>query len=198
MVTPKNRFRGRIKTIESLRSKQIKLKNKGLITQRDLDRLYEASFLMVFNAFEYFVEEQFFCLLMGKQYCNRRVRPLIQVNSLKTARQVVFDGKSYKKFLPLNNLKDISSIYFYKGYPFVDFSLTDSQNVMICKNTRNLIAHGSQSAKKTFITKVVASTSVGNSVSTAAAFLQHRHSGTQNFYESLTSRLIDISNKLSN
>jgi hypothetical protein len=126
MADPIDRFFLRVRKAEKFRIKTESLNSRNLISDQQLNYVYEVVFLSIFVGFENFVEEQFIAIMagrvepMGCQFARR-----VNFNSSQTARKTLYQNKSYIDLLPYEQLKKVSKIYFRGGRPFT--TLQDPQ-----------------------------------------------------------------------
>ena len=123
--------------------------------ERELASLYEALFLQSVVAFELMIEDIFLGLVTGQIIHQRPAKPLVTFPNLPAARKIVMRDR-YLNWLPYENLKKISEIYFVPDKnPFSGCPIPHTQEMRKAYLIRNYIAHKSEYARHIFETEVV-------------------------------------------
>ena len=136
---------------------QIKeLHANGHIDDHTLEYFYEGIFLRSVTAFENFLEELFFCLLVPdrrnpavKELLVEFGSPLVGITfrDEAIARSVLLNGQDYLKWLPYKECTDRSAIFFPTGSPYVSLSQPRKDELSRVYAHRNAIAHQSPAAR---------------------------------------------------
>ena len=195
---PADIFRKEQVRIESLRVAAESACNSGLLTNQNLEVVYEAGFLALFVAVENFVEDLFIDTMIGKHVpkgCrfNRR----IEVISKSTARELLYDGRSYVDLFPYDHLKRKSKIYFTGGRPFSLLEKTDIKEIEFFHKMRNLIAHKSRGSHRSFSDLLDGRAVLPPSKRTAARYLRSTFAVNVNRFQQDSASLLLISSRLS-
>lgn len=167
-------------------NKQKGLLEKGHVTDRDVDFIYEIAFLSAYVSFEVFIERQFEALLAGKNYYRGRVvRRRLEIRSERVAREVIKGRNVFPKYLPVEELEKLARIFFSDGKPFTLLTLPHKNDLAKGQSIRNFIAHRSRSAREKFEGTVLSGVSLRPSKRTPAGFLRSPISSHQDRFEQM-------------
>jgi hypothetical protein len=196
-------YSNKLKKLDFTRQNTEKLFRQGLLTNRDVNQIYEGLFLSAFIGFENFLESIFLALLVKTSIYESvyyDVKPLITVNSYRVAYKILKGPtQNYIKWTPFNNFFKLAKIYFKSGKPFTILEQNEKNHLQKCTIIRNLIAHKSTSSKKKFYNQVIGSTSIPVKERQVAYYLRgiyRRTPNTQTRYEILVALLSQISIKI--
>ena len=193
MARPYEDLINELKRYTRLVRKQKFLQNSGLLTNRDLDFVYEIAFLSAYTSFEVFLERQFEALLAGRPYYrNRAVGRRIVVNSERVARDVIRGTNRYPKYLPIENLEDLAKIFFTGGEPFTLLSEARKTSLRRGQIIRNYIAHRTRSTQQRFEQRVLVGITLRPSQRNPAGFLRRPVSNQQDRFEQMIAELASI------
>jgi hypothetical protein len=146
-----NDFRKEIRRIESFRVTAEALFSTNHITQKHLEYVYDVSFLSLFIGFENFFENALLNMMCGNHVpAGIQFKVRITFRSPAVAREALYDGRNYTDLLPVKNLVRKASIYLTGGRPFSSITSAERSDLEFFVSTRNLIAHKSKGAEKTF------------------------------------------------
>lgn len=149
MASPRKRLESHISRYNVYRKKNDRLYNKGLISSKDIELVYEVVFFRSFIEFEVFLEEQFIHLLCGNRLANnRKAKPVHVFQSKKLARQIIYSGRNYIDWLPYDRTVTMAKSFFRDGMPFSGLERVDKQLLERMRVIRNYIAHKSSHTRK--------------------------------------------------
>jgi len=121
------------------------------ISQIQLERITELSFLRIFIAWESFLEESFIRYLVGaKSPSGFRPRKYVDPKNLDHATKLIYSGRQYFRWNSPSEITAISEIYFKDGEPYknvIQGAITSLNEMSII---RNRIAHKSIDSKNKF------------------------------------------------
>ena len=140
-----------VKSLEATRSKVEDLLLRKEVTIEDVEQVYAGLFLNAFTEFEALIEDVFLSILEGTHASNipstkRRVE--IVPNSL--TREVLFEGRNYLDWLPLDKTTERAVRFLNNGEPFSKFDDKEKFLINRLHHIRNAVAHKSDAAKKKF------------------------------------------------
>ncbi|HEY5233230.1 MAG TPA: hypothetical protein VIK35_06840 [Verrucomicrobiae bacterium] len=140
-----------IKSLEATRSKVEGLLLRNEVTIEDVEQVYAGLFLNAFTEFEALIEDVFLSILEGTHASTipstkRRIE--IIPNSL--TREVLFEGRKYLDWLPLDKTTERAARFLNKGEPFSKLEEKEKFLINRLHNIRNAVVHKSDSAKKKF------------------------------------------------
>lgn len=151
MADPIDSFFSRVRKAEKFRIKTEDLTSQNLLSDQQLNYVYEVVFLSIFVGFENFIEEQFVAIMAGRiepKGCKFSRR--VNFNSSQTARKTLYQNRSHIDLLPYEQLKKVSKIYFRGGRPFTTLQDPQKQYLKLMHSMRNQIAHRSRGSQKLF------------------------------------------------
>ena len=193
----------RFKALNRTRIKIANFETTGLITKRDLERVYEGLFLSAHVAFEGFIEQLFIGLLVsgqGVESSRTDIVPRVTVRTHQIAREMVFGpNRQYIDWFPYKRTMDIAKIYFRGGRPFTELAEAQKDYLTKSHTIRNAIAHQSRYSLKQFEKQVVASTPLPSREKTPAGYLRghFRITPVQTRYENFIIQMLLIAKQLS-
>ncbi len=182
-----NRLQRHVGRAQSARVAADRARTAGILNERDVDYMYEATFLSVVSAFEGFLEDLFFCALLGRSEISQ-AGPAVSFRSMTEARSVLLGEQrnGYLDWLPFDRSMERADRYLRSGRPFSRLrrQAADRNLIRTSHMTRNLIAHDSDSARGKF----EAHAGKGRS---AAAYLR-QSIGKSTRHQDLTANLLRI------
>ena len=193
----------RFKALDRTRRKIANFETDGVITKRDLERVYEGLFLSAHVAFEGFIEQLFIGLLVSEQGIKSSrtdIVPRVTVKTHQIAREMVFGpNRQYIDWFPYKRTVDIAKIYFRGGRPFTELAEAQKDYLTKSYTIRNAIAHKSRYSLKQFEKQVVASTLLPSREKTPAGYLSghFRINPVQMRYENFVTQILLIAKQLS-
>lgn len=159
---------------------------KGAISERDLERVYAGGMLSFANLVEQSLERLFIGLLTNRlRVSSPRSFPRITVGSPLVARELLLSGRNYVDWLPYNNTKELAKRFLRNGYPFLELSKTQEENLETVRIIRNAIAHDSDHAIALFNTKVIGTLPIPPTQRSPVGYLRGQHAGKQNRFNVL-------------
>ena len=197
-----DKLANRLRAIEYSRAKIEALTVRGLLPKRAALHMYEGLFLSSHVAFENFLEELFFGLLVdGKGVVSTRaeVGPRVIVRSFNTARDMLFPSRRpFVDWIPYDNTLELASKYFKGGRPFSDLTAPQKQHLQKCHAIRNVVAHESLDSKRKFEKRVLGSTPLSPHERSPAGYLRglYRTTPNQTRYENYMAQLLLIARDL--
>ena len=190
------------KSLETTRAKIESLVARNMLNQRDADRAYEGLFLSVNIAFENFIEDLFFGLLVtgfGVESSRSDVTPRIIVKTYKIAREVVYgERRKYIDWFPYQNTIKLANVFFRGGRPFSDLLetqfQTQYQTLLKSHIIRNALAHQSIHSLDKFESQVIGGQNIPNRERRPASYLRgfFRINPIQTRYENYVAQLAGI------
>lgn len=149
-------FAAKLAKLESTRVKVENLLPLGHLSDADVEVVYAGLFLDAFTEFESLIESLFLGLFDGSLKSNGQpVARLLRVSPKSAARTVVFGGKSYMDWLPVED-KTIphAKRYLFDGRPFSLLSQSEKLELKNAHLLRNAIAHKSDAATQGFLRSI--------------------------------------------
>lgn len=175
-ATLADKLANRLRAVESSRTRIETLTARGLIPRRAVLHMYEGLFLSSHVAFEGFLEELFFGLLVdGKGVVSSRsdIGPRIVIRSFNTARELLFPSRRpFIDWIPYDNTLELAFKYFKGGRPFSELTDAQKQHLQKCHTIRNVVAHESIDSKRKFERRVLGSTPLPPHEKTPAGYLR--------------------------
>jgi len=171
----------------------------GHVRKKDIEKVYDGLYLNAIGAFENFIEELFFGLILKKLKVTGQVRARVAFMSVQAARTVILNKQPFLKWLPYNNTNETAGVYlFNNGFPFSRVVQADIDVLKKISWIRNAIAHKSRSALDIFEDKIIGSLPLTRSEKTPAGYLRgkFRIAPVQTRYEEQIIFLAKIANKL--
>ncbi|MBI3811051.1 MAG: hypothetical protein HY283_02430 [Nitrospirae bacterium] len=166
-----NTLARRFVTIERTRVKVETLLIRKEVSRRDIETIYSGLFTNAVTAFEAFLEELFFGLLLGNLR-HRYARSRVPFQSRDVARDCVLNGRPFVDWLPYGKTKERARIYFCKGRPFTSMSDQLEQQIMKVSILRNAVVHSSGYARSQFESTVLGSTPLAPRERTPIGYLR--------------------------
>lgn len=197
-----DKLANRLRAVEYSRARIEALTARDLLPKRAALHMYEGLFLSSHVAFEAFLEELFFGLLVdGKGVVSARseVGPRIIVRSFNTARELLFPSRRpFVDWIPYDNTLELASKYFRGGRPFSELSDSQKQHLKRCHAIRNVVAHESIDSKRKFEKRVLGATPLSPQERTPAGYLRglYRTTPDQTRYENYMAQLLLIARDL--
>lgn len=143
----------------------------------DKNQLVSGALVSYYAFYERRIEELFMGLLTGRvQHPSLNVSQLAQFSSIRSAEQIVRDGKKYIDWLPYDrHTLGRSKLYFNDGLPFT--RLTPAQRGLLDELgvLRNALAHQSAHSLKRFEAEFVEGAALPSWQSTPAGYLRGDH-----------------------
>jgi hypothetical protein len=164
--------------------------------------MYEALFLNAHVAFEAFLEDLFFGLLVsggGVESRRNDVGPRITVASHKVAREVIISSsRAYIDWFPYERTLDLANRFFRGGRPFSLLTPNQKETLAQCHIIRNVIAHKSRSSIDKFERRVIGAAPLPASEKHPAGYLRglFRIRPSQTRFENLLAQVLLIARVL--
>lgn len=149
-------FAAKLAKLESTRVKVENLLPLGHLSDTDIEVVYAGLFLDAFTEFESLIESLFIGLFDGSlKSKGQPVTRLLRVSPKGAARTVVFGGKSYIDWLPVED-KTIphAKRFLLDGKPFSLLSQSEKLELKNAHLLRNAIAHKSDAATQGFLRSI--------------------------------------------
>lgn len=134
------------------------LHSVGQLARRDLEAVYEGLYIRALTAFEGFIEDLFFDVMLGRlSYPARRdVLPRIQVRTERVLYSILKPGRSHLDWLPYSQTRDRAKTYLRGGRPFTEVDTSRDLTIYKWTVVRNRIAHDSREAQAKFEQHILA------------------------------------------
>jgi hypothetical protein len=180
-------FDRRLDRFERTASKLERALDKGTLTRRDLEALYEGLFIGAIVEFESFLELLFMGVVLRKTlYPGGKVTPRIDVRSQGVLEEVLLDGRRYVDWFPYALTETRAQSYLRGGRPFSLLSSSQKQSLERWLWIRNAVAHSGRHARQVFERKVIGTTPLPPRERTPAGFLRSEiRSGVTRFEHTL-------------
>lgn len=150
-----SRYDKRFDRLLGARERAKLLADAGQIRVADSYLVYESAFINAVASFEGLLQEIFVEFACGDPPRKRKRGSKITIASRDTFRDILFDGKRYREFLPYKDRTLVLAKRFLRdGRPFTDITDTDRELLAHAMRIRNAIAHQSDFAMKEFRKKV--------------------------------------------
>jgi hypothetical protein len=168
-----SKFNKNLLTIEDARIKTDNLLYSRAINSRETSLIYEGLFLRSYTNLEYFIENLFTLILMGKTtYAKKYVKPRVIISSSAILHDILHQGQDYIEWLPYSKTLNRANSLLTKGRPFTVLKPEHVAKIQESTRIRNCIAHTSKHSKKIFLEKVVGSTPLLPHQRTPSGFLR--------------------------
>ena len=195
-----NNFVGHLRHLELTRAKMERLAGDNYIVRRDIEQIYSGLYIDAVTSFERVIENLFLGLLVGTIYSkNKSVVARVRFSSHTVAREIICGGKNYVDWLPYDRFTEPrAKAFFRNGLPFTTLSKSEKDQIQEFLWIRNVIAHKSSNANKTFQSKVISGLPLTSIERTPTGFLRSvaRVSPRQTRYEILTIDMSQIVRKV--
>jgi hypothetical protein len=187
-------YRRHVTSLSHTRKKTEGLFVGGNLARRDVEQVYHSLYLSAFTQFESSLEELFLGMLCGRIDPMSTVVPRFQVNREIDARRIVFGGKNYVDWLPYDYTEKRAKAFFRNGAPFTIIDKVDRKTLERLLALRNVLAHQSAHAEKTFGEIVLKGIMLTPRERTPAGFLRGAHSVAPPVtrYESLVGEMMTL------
>lgn len=140
-----------IRSLEATRSKVEALLVRSEMTVADVEQVYAGLFLNAFTEFEALIEDVFLGILEGTHSsANPTTKRRVEIVPNSCAREILFEGKKYLDWLPLEKTTERANRFLNKAEPFSKLKADDTAHVQRLHLLRNAVAHKSDSAKTKF------------------------------------------------
>lgn len=192
----------RYRAIERSRIKIEELYKNGHAGKIMVLQVYEGLYLNAHVAFESFLEDLFFGLLVrdyGVKSSRLDIKPRVEVRTHKIAREVILDKRPYVDWLPYqDNTLRLAEIYFKDGRPFSELTVNQKQTLTKCHTARNAVAHSSKHSTRRFEHVVLGSLPLMPRERTPAGYLRSlfRTNPNQTRLENFMAELLLIARQL--
>lgn len=190
-------FYWRVSCVDSTASKITALNHDSKLTKRDLAALYEGLFLQCVVSFELFIQDMFLGLVTKQIAYPRPVRLLVIFPNMPAAKRIIVKDK-YINWLPYENLRKISEIYFNQGSnPFSNCPQNHTSEISKAHIIRNYIAHKSDFAWRKFENTVAAPTRLPAGQQNLLSYFHMTHSPEANKFQYHIGELVNAARWLS-
>ncbi len=132
----------------------ITAQSPSIFSPKDLDYIYEISFIKMLTSFEIYLETSFIGYLEGKSTRVFRPKKITKSLSNEKAYLLVKRGRKYPDWTTVSEVKGMAEIFFDNGEPYSNAFVGTETRFNDMKTTRNAIAHTSRNAINFFETLV--------------------------------------------
>ena len=142
-------FERRAVRLESLTGEGMRLRGQGRVTVGSLDALFESALLNLYTAFELFVEDLFYSVLLGDSGIPS-ASGVVTFSDRAQAEAVLLGGRDFLRWLPLDTgAIPRAHLVLEQGHPFdrLERHPQESATLDEMRLLRNAIAHDSGSAR---------------------------------------------------
>lgn len=148
-------FQRKVRSVRRLLAKQVGFSQSLLVTQTELEAIYELCFMNVFVAFENELTELLKTNLMMERGTDGRVRSLYSPKSRPAADRLLLSTNRYFQLLPVEQMEKTAKVYLKNGGPFVTLSASQKGELGKAMAIRNHIAHRSAESRNAYKKKVL-------------------------------------------
>jgi len=143
------------------------------VPKRDVELVYEGLFLRAVVEFEDLLELRFFEILNGRLHGGKmRIKPKVSAKTASVMRDIVHGGNDFVKWLPFKETETRAKRFLRGGRPFSLLNDDDRSKLARILFIRNAIAHSSDSARQSFLDKVIGGTHLLPQEKNPAGFLR--------------------------
>ena len=145
-------FAKKLGLLESTRAKVEALFSPGSLARHDVEAVYAGLFIAAFTEFEALIERLFLGLFDGSlRSVTQPTTKMFAVSPKAFCRAVVFEGKNYADWLPIEE-KTIprAERFLVGGVPFSNLLPAEKQSLKNAHLLRNALAHRSDAATQRF------------------------------------------------
>lgn len=149
-------FATKLALLESTRAKVEALFLQVSLARHDVEAVYAGLFIDAFTEFEALIERLFLGLFDGSlRSVTQPTSKMFTVSPRTYCRTVVFDGKNYADWLPVED-KTIprAERFLTGGVPFTNLLPAEKQNLKNAHLLRNALAHKSDAATNRFLASI--------------------------------------------
>lgn len=114
------------------------------------ERLSEMAFIILFTAWEQFLENSFITLTVDAPLATFKRRHRVLVTDFDTAHDLIRGSQKYVEWADSNRVRERAKVFFRGGEPFESALSAISDELMKMRTVRNRCAHYSQHAKKQY------------------------------------------------
>jgi hypothetical protein len=149
-------FSAKLAKLEQTRSKVEALLMQGHVDRCDVEAVYSGLFIDAFTEFEALVESLFIGLSDGSLKSKTQpVTRIFKVSPKAFTRNVIFEGKSYVDWLPMDERTIPRARRFLNGgIPFSNLTQQEKQELKDAHLLRNALAHKSDTATQRFLASI--------------------------------------------
>jgi hypothetical protein len=203
--TPLDKLAYNFARINASRKRQSKLFENGLTKKNDIRFQINGLFLIAMRQFEFFLEEHLVALAADEvKFAPRSIDgkriAVQQINNErepKNIQRLLNGGRSYVDFLPYDKSIRLAKVFLKKGYPFSLLPTTPKRQIEKCISIRNLVAHESIAARRSFKEKVLDVTPLPPYERNTAGYLMTDFDMTRTNFEADISNLLAAARFLS-
>lgn len=143
-------YAAHIQAIEKTRQKVEDLLCRTELNVPDVEQVYAGLFLDAFTKFEALIESVFIGLLSGT-HTSKTSKRRVKITPVALTREILFGGKSYLDWLPLDKHTDTrAKLFLINGAPFSTLTADEKKKLSDLHLLRNAVAHKSASAINKF------------------------------------------------
>lgn len=144
-------YSARLLALEGTRSKVETLFSRAELSVDDLEQVYAGLFITAFTEFESLLEGLFFGLVNGTHTSSvASTARRVEIVPGTLTREIVFEGRKYLDWLPLEKTHQRAKRFLNHGEPFTRLQKGDEKLIENYHFLRNAVAHKSDAARFNF------------------------------------------------
>lgn len=120
------------------------------ISRTQQERLCEMSFIILFTAWEQFLENTFITLIVDAPLATFKRRHRVLVTDFDTAYDLIRGARKYVEWADPNQVRERAKVFFKGGEPFESALSAVSDNLKKMRTIRNRCVHYSQHATEQY------------------------------------------------